>query len=470
MRYNAKDRIPPTDPATLAIFNQGHQVGELAKRLFPTGIEIGEGLVREFEEIFQRTREGLTKRVPLFEAALSSRNAYARADILVPVGIDEWDLIEVKSTTEIKDIHLYDVAFQNFVFKEAGLRIRNSYLMHINNKYVRQGAVDPAQFFSQEDVTDHADSLYDEVDANLREMLDIIGADAEPVVGISIDCNDPYVCPLHDLCWKEVPEHSVFTMYRIGVKAWDLYDNGVKDIASIPASAKLTKNQQIQRDAVVSGIERIDEQRIREFLQTLVYPLFYLDFETINPAVPLFDGTKPFQQVPFQFSLHTVEHEGEEPEHNMFLAEGVSDPRPEFMRRLQGLLGDSGSIIVYNAGFERGIMRACVEAMPKYAQWFVGIDARIVDLLVPFRSFDYYHPAQHGSASIKAVLPVLTDLRYDGEIADGSTASNEYVRVTFGDVDEGDRLRVRSALEAYCGLDTIAMVEIVERLEELLDT
>jgi hypothetical protein len=465
--YNAKDRIPAPDTATQALFDQGHNVGELAKSLFPNGIEIGAGLVREFDEIFERTREGLKKRLPLFEPAFTARNAYARADILVPVGVDEWDIIEVKSTTEVKDVHLYDVAFQNFVFKEAGLRIRNCYLMQINNKYVRQGAIDPTQLFSKVDLTDHADSLYDDVDANLQEMFGIIDADMEPDVGIGIDCNDPYKCPLHDQCWSNVPEHSVFTMYRFGAKAYDLYEKGITDIASIPAEHRLTENQRIQRTSVLSGKDHVDRRSIERFLKTLRYPLYYLDFETINPAVPLFDGTKPYQQIPFQFSLHIQATPNSVLVHHMYLAEGTEDLRQEFMRLLRENLGTSGSIVVYNAGFERGIMKACVETMPEYEQWYVGIEARIVDLLVPFRSFLYYHPAQHGSASIKKVLPVLTDLRYDGEIADGTTASNEYLRVTFGNATEEDRLRVRRNLEEYCGLDTMAMVRIVERLLEL---
>lgn len=466
--YNDKTRIPPTDPATQAIFDQGHIVGELAKQLFPIGIEIGAGLVREFEEIFQRTREGLTTRRPLFEPALSHGNGYARADILDPVRTNEWDIVEVKSSTEPKDVNIDDIAFQKYVFEGAGVRIRNCFLLHINNRYVRQGVIDPEQLFTKVDVTDLVANRLPQIEAELQEMIAVIEQEQEPVVGIGVHCDDPYTCALRDYCWAHLPEHSVFTLSRIGKKGWELYESGITDIAGIPESFKLSANQMLQRAAVISGTERIEKDKIRAFLQSLQYPHYYLDFESINPAVPVYDGTRPYQQIAFQFSLHVQAAPDGELVHHMFLAEGKADPRPEFMRLLRDLLGTDGSIVTYNAGFEKGIMKACVEAMPEYGQWYAEVEARIVDLLVPFRSMDYYHPAQHGSASIKAVLPVLTDLRYDGEIADGATASTEYLRVTFGNVEEEERLRVRNALEAYCGLDTMAMVMLVERLAKLL--
>jgi hypothetical protein len=467
--YNDKPRIPPPDPSTQAIFDQGRLVGEYAKLLFPDGIEIGAGLVSEFDQIFAQTEEALPLRRPLFEPALSYGNAYARADILNPVGKNEWDLIEVKSTTEVKDIHIDDLAFQRFTFEGAGVTIRNCILMHINREYVRDGEIDPEDLFTMEDVTELVEQRLPTIEQELQEMVHVVESEEEPVITIGPHCDDPYTCSLHDHCWEHVPEHSVFTMSRIGNKKWDLYDSGITDIADIPPDFRLSANQMIQKDAVVSGMERIESSRIRTFLQTLQYPLYFLDFESISPAIPVFDGTRPFQQIPFQFSLHIAEHEGGQLLHHMFLAEGKDDPRPEFMQLLQELLGNTGSIVVYNQGFEKGIMKACTEAMPEYASWYEEIEPRIVDLLVPFRSRDYYHPSQKGSASIKAVLPVLTDMHYDGDIADGTTASNEYLRVTFGEADEEDRMRVRTALEQYCALDTLAMVRIVERLYVLTE-
>lgn len=467
MHYNAKDRIPPTDPATQAIFDQGHTVGELAKQLFPDGVEVGEGLVREFQEIFQRTRKGLATRLPLFEPALSFESGYARADILDPVETDEWDIFEVKSSTEVKDVNIDDIAFQKYVFEGAGVRIRNCFLLHINNRYVRQGVIDPKQLFTKVDVTDLVANRLPQIEAELQEMIAVIEAEEVPDIPIGEYCNDPYPCALHEYCWKDVPDHSVFSMYRLGKKAFPLYHSGVQEIVSIPADYKLSANQQIQQAVVKRSTPHVNKTVIRSFLSSLVYPLYHLDFESFNTAIPAYNGVRPYQQVPFQFSLHIQSTVEEEPEHHMFLAGGAIDPRPLFMKKLKDLIGDSGSIMAYNKSFEIRILRECVTVLPEYTEWFAKIEPRFVDLLDPFRSFSYYHPGQCGSASIKKVLPALTGISYEGEIADGSAASNEFVRVTFGEATEEDRLRVRNNLEAYCALDTLAMVKILQRLTEI---
>jgi hypothetical protein len=182
----------------------------------------------------------------------------------------------------------------------------------------------------------------------------------------------------------------------------------------------------------------------------------------------MYDNVRPYQSIPFQYSLHVLKAASAKPEHYSFLADGKKDPRPELLKLLKKLLGNSGSIIAYNAGFEKGKLADASATFIEYKDWFESIQKRIIDLLSPFRSFDYYHPDQNGTASIKAVLPSLTGKSYKGmEIADGGTASNEYLRVTFGVVDTLDRQHVRNQLEEYCGLDTMAMFWIIEKLEIL---
>jgi hypothetical protein len=192
-----------------------------------------------------------------------------------------------------------------------------------------------------------------------------------------------------------------------------------------------------------------------------------MDFETCSFAIPLFDGSSPYQQIPFQFSVHVVQEKGATPEHFSFLADGTNDPRPEFMAKLKEVMGTKGSVIAYNAGFEMGILRKCAEVLPKYKKWVESIEERMIDLLQPFRDFAYYHPKQDGSCSLKKVLPVLTGKSYDDmEIGDGGTASAEYVRVTFTE-DNKDKEKVRKLLEEYCGLDTMGMVDIINKLSQL---
>jgi hypothetical protein len=218
----------------------------------------------------------------------------------------------------------------------------------------------------------------------------------------------------------------------------------------------------------LTGQPHIDCKALASFLKRLKYPVGYLDFETFNTAIPLFDGLRPYQQVPFQFSLHRQPAPDTTPEHRAFLADGRTDPRPEFLNRLRDCIGDKGSVVVYNAKFEKGMLDALADAFPEHAGWIEGVEARIIDLLEPFQSFDYYHPEQHGTASIKAVLPVMTGRSYaDLEIQEGGQASLEYLRVHFGDVPEPERRKVRKQLERYCAQDTEGMVWIVDALRRL---
>jgi Domain of unknown function(DUF2779) len=467
--YNAKDEIPAVDTSTQAIFDQGHIVGEYAKKLFPDGVEVGKG-VKDFHQVLELSAKAVALRKPLFEAAFKSNNAFARADILNPVGKDQWDIIEVKSSTEVKNINLHDLALQRFAYEGAGLKIARCHILHINNKYVRHGDIEPKKLFKQVDVTKEVNKLSSSVLPNLEEMLRVIGEKKFPEVEIGPQCNDPYDCPLHDKCWAFLPENNPLTLYYFKkVKAFELIHSGNLDIISLPKTAKLSDKQEIQVEALRSGKPHIESERIKEFLGQLTYPLFYLDFETMATAIPLFDDVRPYQQIPFQFSVHIVDKPGNKPRHESYLADGKNDPRPEILKRLKGLLRDQGSIVAYNASFETSILKVCCEVFKEYSSWFGKIESRIVDLLAPFKSFYYYHPDQHGSASIKSVLPVLTGKGYEGmEIAEGGTASQEYLRVTYGDVEAKERENVRRDLENYCKLDTEGMTMIVDALHKIL--
>ena len=495
-QYNAKDQIPAFDAQTQAIFDQGHLVGELAKKLYSGGIEIA-AAANNFGKILELSKDAtfsdedlrerhpersetrflgrtkskgaLSQRKPLFEAAFKSGNAYARADILNPVGKNDWEIIEVKSSTEVKEVNLHDLALQRYAYEGAGLSITKCFILHINNEYVRKGEVEPKKLFTKSDVTREVEALMKTVRPNLDTMVDVIRQKHKPDIEIGPHCSDPYGCPLQELCWKFLPEHNPLTLYYFKKeKAFELIHDGHLDIRKLPPSVSLGDKQQIQIDALCSGKSHIDKKGLRDFLEGLKYPLYYLDFETFGTAIPLFDDVKPYEQIPFQFSLHIVEADGRKPKHESFLADGASDPRPEILKRLKKLLGSEGSIVAYNAPFEKDKLSKASGIFKEYAKWYQSIEPRFVDLLSPFKSFYYYHPDQCGSASIKAVLPALTGKSYEGlEIAEGGTASLEYLRVTFGDVGEKERQKVRRELETYCALDTEGMVLIVDEMERL---
>lgn len=464
---NAKDQLPKLDAAQQAIFDQGTLVGTLAKQIYPDGVEVGPGGI-DLDDALRSTQQALQLRRPLFEAAFAANGGYCRVDILKPAPDGAWDIVEVKSTTAAKDIHVPDLAFQTWVLTMAGLKIRRCLLMHINGDFVRQGPVNPKQFFTLVDLTSQVSKLTQKIEVSMDDMAKVIRLPQSPEVQIGPHCDDPYTCPLHDQCWAFLPKQNVTTLYRGGKKTFKLLADGVVNIKDIPATSRLTANQKIQQRAVITGEPHIDRAAITAFLSQLKYPISFMDFETYTTAIPLFDGVHPYEQVPFQFSLHVVRSAGAQPEHYGFLAEGRDDLRPEFMRRLQAVLPDTGSVLVYNAAFEKSRLEECCDLLPDYRSWYRNVERRIVDLLLPFRGFRYYHPNQLGSASMKKVLPALTGRGYEElEIKDGGRASMEFLRVTFEDVPEAERQKVRRQLERYCGLDTEGMVWILERLQKI---
>jgi hypothetical protein len=460
---NQPERIPEPDAATQHIFNQGHLVGELAKKLFLGGTDVP---ANDFMGNIAMTKELLHERRPLFEAGVLSGQVYSRADILNPVNDDEWDIVEVKSSTSVKEVNIHDVSFQKLCWENAGLKIRKCFLACINNQYVRNDEIDPQGLFIIQDITDETAAASEGIRYRINDMLAVISSPRCPKVAIGPHCSDPYDCALAE-CWEGLPEHSVFTLYFGGKKSHELYGQGILDIMDIPADYKLNDKQRIQYACVVSGQPYIDAVSIKQFLSSLQYPLYFLDFETINPAIPLFDGTRPYQNTPFQFSLHVQGTPSAEAQHYWHLADGPQDPRPELLLRLHHVIGNKGSVVVYNQSFEQGVLRDLGTAFPEYREWSEAVISRLVDLIVPFRNFHYYHPLQKGSASIKAVLPAITGRGYEGlAIAEGGEASSRYLDITYGVVSEEERLRTREELLAYCGLDTEGMVRIIKRLEE----
>lgn len=466
MMFNSPEQIPEVDAATQFLFDQGHEVGNLAKKWFPNGMGIPEG---DFITNIRLTKEFLKERIPLFEAGFMAEKLFSRIDILNPIGKDEWDIIEVKSSTEVKDEHYHDVSFQKHCCEKAGLKIKNCFLMHINNEYVKHGAIDPKSILTQERITDEVKEAEKGIQERIKLMFSIINSKDSPKQGISKQCNEPYECPLKDQCWKFLPDNNIFHLYRAGKKSFELYEEGIQSIAGIPDEILLTDKQELQRKCERENKTHINKEKLKQFLAELKYPLCYLDFETFQFAIPKYDETRPYQQIPFQFSLHIVK-ENNEKEHFLFLAESKDDPRPKFLEALKKVIGDKGTVIVYNQSFEIGRLNELKQAFPENKAWIDNVISRIVDLLVPFRDFAYYNPKQKGSASIKAVLPALTKKSYkEMNISNGEDASLSFIRMAFTAMAEKEKQRIRKDLEDYCGLDTEGMIWIVEELRKLAE-
>ncbi|MEX2591061.1 MAG: DUF2779 domain-containing protein, partial [Chitinophagales bacterium] len=354
------------------------------------------------------------------------------------------------------------------------------FLMHINNQYVKDGAIEPKKLFHLEDITNQVISLQEMVGEKKSELQKIlIQRDAtsgipvrkEPEKEIGPHCGNPFECDYKAHCWQHVPDKSVFELYR--GSGWEWYEKGILKMEDIPEGVNLNTRQQLQVNGVKDAAVHIETEQIKEFLNTWEYPLYFFDFETINPALPYLDGTSPYQQVPFQYSLHFIAAPGAKPEHKAFLAQpedyretAVNDPTRALMDQIKQDIGTEGSIVAYNASFEKRILNFLGDRFPEEAAYIENLNSRFVDLLVPFRSGWYYRPEMNGSASIKAVLPALVpEMSYSNlEINNGDMASSTFEQMIYQDHEDAGK--IRQNLLKYCEQDTLAMVKIWERLLE----
>jgi hypothetical protein len=296
-----------------------------------------------------------------------------------------------------------------------------------------------------------------------------LASDEVPEIEIGGHCSDPYPCDFIGHCWKHVPNYSVFNLTRGGSKAWQLYGEGVLDIKDIPEDFPLSSSQELQVTAEKSGSWYVDNEAISQFVDSLNYPLYFLDFETIMPAVPIFEGTRPYQQVVFQYSLHLQASKLASAVHKEHLADPNDvNLRKNAMLQLIEDCGTMGDVLVYNKAFEASRINELIVAYPRYEARLQNIVDRMVDLAIPFQRKWFYTPEMQGSYSIKKVLPALVpDLSYSNlEIQEGGTASLVFLQMVLTQFD-GDEKSTRQALLEYCELDTWAMVKILERLKQL---
>lgn len=468
---NDKARFPEIDEAQQHIFDEGNVVGDYAKKLYTKGVQLP-GDYKEFVKNLEETQKALKLKKPLFEAGFAPEvyRISARADILDPQKDGTWNIIEVKSATKVKDINVSDVAFQKYCYEKAGLKINKCFLMYLNNEYVRHGELDLNELFIKKDITDQVEEEIKLVPNRIKEMLAIIDG-PEPKVSIGSQCNSPYECGLKELCWKFLPEHNVFDLYYGGKKSQKLLDEGIIAIKDIPDGFELGDKHKIQQWCVKNNKPHINKEGLQKFIKKLKYPLYFLDFETFQTTIPIFDNQRPYQQIPFQFSLHVIKDKKSKTEHFSFLAEGKEDPRKKFLQALLKVMGKKGSVIVYNQSFEQGRLEELVEVFKKEVKNLKMIIKRMVDLIVPFRSFDYYDCKQQGSCSLKDVLPALTGKGYNGlDIVNGGDASLQYFYSVHGlngkTASPEEVKKIREGLLKYCGLDTEAMIWILNKLKE----
>ena len=462
--YKAQpDLRDPVSKAQEAIFQAGTDVGIIAQGLFPGGKVIPyEGLSLDNQLKLTQAEIAAGTRV-LYEPAFEFDKVLVKADILRRVG-DQWDLYEVKGSTGVKEVYLNDIALQYYVLKNSGLPVRKAYLVYINNQYIRNGALDLDQLFLFDDLTGMAAEREGWVREEIRQLRETLSSGL-PVTDIGEHCSDPYPCDFQGHCWAHIPEYSVLDLVKRGANPWDLYRQGCIRLEDIPKDS-LSPVQLLQVEAYLDQKEFVNAEGIRDFLSTLWYPLYFLDYETFMTAIPIYYGTRPYQQVPYQYSLHYLREEHSDLGHSEFLAQPNTDPRRPLVEKLVGDIPDNACILAYNASFEKTILNQLAEWFPEHRGKLETIIDHLRDLAVPFRSRDAYRWEMKGSYSQKMVLPALIPgMTYQGmEISDGGMAMEGYFRMCeSGDPDEMEK--VREGLLEYCRMDTLGMVRLYEKLK-----
>ncbi|WP_031598334.1 DUF2779 domain-containing protein [Ferrovum myxofaciens] len=447
--------------ATEAGFQAGYIVGDIARKIYDpkqNGRLID--IQRDgFEEAFNLTQKFLGQRLPIFEAGFKTQGALAFADILLPHK-NGWRMVEVKSSTCVKDYYYEDIAIQTYVAQAAGLSLTKVAVAHIDNSWVYPGQQDYRGLLKEVDVTEETLSRQDQVQGWLQEAQSIL-ASAEPKVTTGKQCDIPYECGFHDYCSAQEPqaEYPIRWLPRFSTEPYR--SQGIIDLRNLPPTVSLNPTQQRVKECTLNGQPWFDAAGAVADLAPHILPGYFLDFETINPAVPTWKGTRPYQQVVFQFSLHRLGKRGKL-EHKEFLDLSGNDPSRTFAMALIGACGEAGPVFVYNAAFEKSRISELAERFPKFAKRLLAINERVVDLL-PIARNRYYHPSQQGSWSIKAVLPaVVPELSYQNleGVQDGGSAQDAFLEAIHPDTSVDRKEQLERQLLAYCQLDTYAMVKL----------
>ncbi len=411
------------DSSQTSIFQKGIEVGLLAQELFPAGILIdAESLQKRINDTRNLVHNGQTI---IYEAAFEFNNTYCAVDILMKKE-DKWYAYEVKSSNSVKDLFIQDLALQYYVLNGVGLKLEDVYVVHLNKNYIRKGDLNINDLFTRVSVLDRVINLQSFVENKIEELRNVLNEKEQPSISIGSHCEKPYHCDFYNYCSRD-----------------------------------------LVHEEINYGESSINSEAIKDFVGGLQYPLYFVDFETWITPIPEYDGHWPYRQVNFQYSLHVQQNSGEELNHYEYLAEGPHIPQREFIESLLSQIGNNGSVIVYNQAFENTRLKELKNEFPDLETRITSIQERIVDLMVSFRKRDYYIPEMKGSYSIKYVLPALVpEMSYEGlNIRNGEEASSAFYNLK--NIESGnERETIRKSLLEYCGLDTLAMVKILDKLRE----
>lgn len=465
-----KSEVVPADEAEVikARLEQGNEIERYARELFPDGVLIKSKAKQAKVDTEKAIADGATT---LFQATvITAEGLLAMADVIKKdAGADTWTLYEVKSTNSIKKEHILDLTFQRVAFEDAGYKLSKIKIIYLNKEYLRQTQVDPKKLLLEADVTPDTDELVETVRTQTKDALEWLERPEEPkTCSCRLNSRSKH-CPTFHYLNPDVPEYSVFNISRIGGKKLAmLVDGDILNVHDVPEDIKLTIIQQNQVDTAKTKQPKIDKQAIAELLSELEFPLYFLDYETVSTALPVFNGCRPYQQIPFQYSLHIQREPGGELEHYEYLAKNDKElPAHDLLKALSEQVGDTGSVVTWNKSFETGRNREMAAQYPEHKELMESINERVFDLMEVFSKQHYVHHNFKGSSSIKKVLPVLVDgFTYDElDITNGQAAALAWYDAVTG--DKSNQAETFDSLLEYCKLDTLAMVEIYKSLTSL---
>lgn len=464
-----------TENSRESVLENGTKVGDLAKGLLGKYVDIKYD--KDLSKMIIETEKEL-RNAPnvITEASFDFNNNFCSVDILKN-DIDGVEIYEVKSSTGIAPIYLDDISYQYYVLKQLGLNIKKASIVYLNNKYVRNGELEVDKLFNIEDVTEIAISKQEEIEDKIAEinqyMLEHINKEDEPEKSLDMYCFKPYECAYWNYCSRNLPSNNVFDIRIMHKdKKFDLYKKGkisFEDVVYEEINPKYLE----QVDFEINNKEpKIDKEKIQEFMDTLTYPLYFLDFESFQQAIPEYDDVSPYMQIPFQYSLHYIEKENGALQHKEFLAEAGIDPRRKLAERLVEDIPANVCVLAYNMSFEKSVIKKLANIYNDLFNKLMLIHDNIKDLMIPFYNRDYYVREMQGSYSIKYVLPALfpnePELDYHNlpVVHNGGEASDAFMNLQNKTKEEQET--IRKGLLVYCKLDTYAMVKIWEKLKEVV--
>ena len=479
-----KTKLPPVDDNLQAMFNSGNEFESYAEKLFFGGIRLGFINYEQYQNLPFKTKETI-KELPnqhpsaIFQGRLETEGITCIFDVLKKVGNKEFDLIEIKASTKAKPEHEYDLAFQALVLEKAGYKVRNILVIHANKEYVRDGEIDPAQLTAQTDITDKVKALKELTQEQVKLAFKVLEQKEMP------DISPRYVNQIGVsgvnwfIDWMAIykilkPNSDPYNIYEFSYpnaeQIGKLEDAGITQIADIPKELALRPKQVAQIQTTKTNQRIIDQEKIREFLETFQYPLYFFDYETFSSVIPQFDGCSPYSDYPFQYSLHVLESPESELKHLEYLHNDQTNPMPGLLKQLKQDIGDAGTVLTWNMSYEKGCNDRLAKLYPEYAEFLASLNERINDLMIPFAKMWFFDKDFFGSASVKKVMPVLApELSYkELNVGDGLLARRMWTQTVLEGKNQADKDEIMEDLSKYCTLDTFAMVRILEELQKVI--